>query len=1201
MIRASAPLSIDQALEYYQRDYTRGDYYAGDRREGAGTWQGRGAERLGLRGEVAHDDFAALLAGRSPHGGRRLVAPGTASGKHRAAWDFQVSPDKSVSIVALVGGDTRIVNAHLAAARRALEVLEDYAQVKDRKREVRPSRNLVIARFDHDSSRALDPQLHSHHVVFNLTERRPGEWRALESRGLHAAQGLATAVYHAELARSLQALGYEVHANARGHVSIAAIPEEVAGAFSKRRREILAEAARRGSSRPADLDHATLSTRPAKNRDVDPAALRESWRAEAARLGLDLAALRRGADERLAAGLTHAAGEPLAQARAAVAWAVDHLSERQASFRLLDLENHALRHGAARGPGLDDIRAACAAHPGLLRGQGDRLTTLAALRREQENLAHLRHGLHPSRPPVLARPYDPGPDSALGPDQLRVVRHVLESRQQVLGVEGKPGTGKTFTLAAVREAAEKAGWTVRGFAVTTGAVAQLREVGIDAATLKSLAAHPPEPLPRQLWIVDEASLLSNRDAGVALDSAQRAGARLVLVGDRGQHHAVEAGTPWRAFQTAGLHPAQLDLIRRQKDPDLLAAVQLSSAGRAGDALRHLDARGLVVEIAGTGERHAAMVKEFASAPDDTLLIAPSRAERRDLNFLARRELLAAGRIQPDSLPLHVEIAVSKGATSAQRADVRHYDVGDVVTYLRAAPAHGLRAGDTARVLAIDPERRTLRVERHRDGAVLEYDPRRLRGGDLARAETRELAPGDRIQFRRADRPRGIANGATATVREARASGRLVLDLDGPRSRTVTLEARSGPLPLDYAYAVTSHAAQGSTVRRVLATIDTRHSVELVNRQQAHVTLSRASHRLTVYTDDRAALPAAVDREARKATALEVQDRPGRSPDVLSPTHRAATSRQAGPNLAASCHAGADRAAAPEPTDRATHTDRGARTDPTPGIDRATRTSRAPGAGRATDPNRTAGADRTPVATAPRRAVRHAAPSRRAPFARTGPAEPGPAPRRRARDRPGRPARRAFRPLDSRPGPERLRAARPQPRDPRAEERPRRSFAAPARDVPLRRDSRPGDARDPGAARFAHQPPRPPAHPLARRLIEAAERWQQAQAGPGSEPPRGQPPAPRVRPPALRPRLFGPRRGAVPAGAAAGVAFSAARAAVRAASALAGDGDVERQLVALLKEIGVSRALALLPPPLARAVRAIREVARLLDRDLSLGR
>ncbi|HVT60183.1 MAG TPA: MobF family relaxase [Thermoanaerobaculia bacterium] len=1118
MIRGSRPLTFDQAAGYYRREYTRGDYYTSDRTASAGVWQGRGTELLGLAGEVAREDFAALLQGRSPLEGRQLVAAETATGKHRAAWDFQAAPDKSVSLVALLGGDERVIAAHLDAAARAFAVLEQHALTRDRDRQLVPTGNLVMARFDHDSSRALDPQLHSHYVILNLTHRGRGQWRALEPSGLYAGQSLATAIYHAELARGLQALGYEVRANTRGHVRIAGIPEEALATFSKRRRQILAEVERQGGSSP-DPQRAALRTRSAKNRDVDPAALRAAWHAEADRLGIDFAALRRDADLRLAAGRHLPPGEPLEQARSSVAWAVEHLSERQAAFRGMDLETFALRHGAALGPGLDEIRAACASHPGLVRGAGNLVTTQEALRLERRNLQLVRTGRTASGRPVLDRPYAAA-TGALHPDQLRVVRHILEGREQVLAVEGKPGTGKTFALAAVRDSAVAAGWSVRGFAVSTGAVAQLREVGIEAATLKHLAVYPPEgPAPRQLWLVDEAGLMSNRDASTALESAQRAGARLVFVGDRRQHHGVEAGNPWASFQAAGLRPARLDAIRRQRDPELLAAVELAASGRAGDAMRHLDARGHVVEIASARERHAAMALDFAAAPHGTLMIAPSHAERRDLNFLARRELVGQGKVAPQAVA--IEVAVGKGVTGAQRADLRHYEVSDVVAYHRAAPSHGIRAGDVARVVEVDRARHSLRVERYRDGAVFEYDPRRLRGGDLARVESRELAAGDRVQFRRADRSRSIANGATAAVREAAPSGRLLLQLDGRAARMVTLDASRGPLPLDHAYAVTSHAAQGSTARRVLATFDSRHSAELVNRQQANVTLSRASHQLVVYTDDRAALPAAVDRQARKTSALDVRPPERSDRHALAPLQRPTARR----------HAGRHQPKTAEPVRRAAFA--------------------APG-------------------TEPPRAARHR-PQPRA-VGRGGPAE---------------------RPRAPRPRPGGEREPRPQRRAQPAAQHGGHHLPRPHRSSPLHRDRLRRDARHSGRGLSPDQRPRSvPADSLPQKLIAAVERWQDAKARREERLRRKE-----------RPRAFtppAPRRGRPSSRAAPAPSPRPPRPASHALRALTRLEDVERQLVSLLEETGVYRALALLPPGLVRAIEKIPAIARYVA-DLTLGR
>lgn len=569
-------------------------------------------------------------------------------------------------------------------------------------------------------------------------------------------------------------------------------------------------------------------------------------------------------------------------------------------------------------------------------------------------------------------------------------------------------------------------------------------------------------------------------------------------------------------------------------------------------------------------------------------LASSHAERRALNALARRELVKRGVVAAGGVS--VEIAVGKGVTSAERTDPRHYEEGDVVTYDRAAPSHRFMAGDSARVVGVDAEKHTVTVKRLRDGATVEYDPRRLRGGDLARVESRELAAGDRVQFRRADRTRSIANGATATVRET-APGRLVLELDGPpggKGRTVTIEAGGAPLPLDHAYAVTSHASQGSTVRRVLATFDTRHSAELVNRQQANVTLSRASHELTVYTDDRGRLPRAVDRQATKTSALDVR----------------------------------------KPARRDHHADAPLSRDPSPASWRADALPRAEQSDR--DGQRQPGGRPGPAGGgAPDR------PGRSAELAAT----PGSG----AGARPGSRADRAQRPRDPLPLPGGERTAGEEPRPRGAAHGDGGPGGAAERGSAVRLG---GGALDAGDARrglpagdgarsaAAHPPPT-----LIVRLVAAAERWYGAEAGrgaagkaagaggekaAGARPERGrageagmrterhkdgriQEARPRSRGAAGRGGRQGSGSASLGSGEPAGVApwrparaapaplhhLLHPRAAGAALSALHRLGDAERQLVQLVKRIGPARALALLPAMLARAVRGLRAVARLL--------
>src|SRR3989475_5033416 len=210
MLRASPPLSASQASHYYRSEFSRGDYYTERESEGivASRWQGRGAEQLGLIGRVRADDFSHLLEGSEPAGEHVLVPHREGLSERRAGWDVTVSPHKSVSLAALVGGDKRLLDAHDRAVGKALSEIERHAQAwVHGGREVETTGNVVAASFRHETSRALDPQLHSHCVILNMTRRVDGEWRAVNARGIFRAQRLAREIYETELGKELHSLG----------------------------------------------------------------------------------------------------------------------------------------------------------------------------------------------------------------------------------------------------------------------------------------------------------------------------------------------------------------------------------------------------------------------------------------------------------------------------------------------------------------------------------------------------------------------------------------------------------------------------------------------------------------------------------------------------------------------------------------------------------------------------------------------------------------------------------------------------------------------------------------------------------------------------------------------------------------------------------------------------------------------------------
>src|SRR5437867_3309074 len=289
---------------------------------------GTGSGLLELRGEVDDRRFTALLEGREPGSAAALVPPAASTGTHRSAWDLTFSAPKSVSLAALVGGDQRLIGAHDTAVRTAFAAIEPYAQARASGGEVRvPTAALVAAGFRHHTSRSLDPQLHTHVVVMNMTRRPDGAWRALEPRELFRSQAFATAVYRSALAAEARSLGYEVTVTRGGAWELRGISRTQLLAFSTRRQAITAYLTERGVEGARAAQIAAHQTRAAKAEIPDQAELRTRWNEQAATHGLDLYQIVRAAHRTCARPLTLQHGISPALA---VDFAIGHVTERAA-------------------------------------------------------------------------------------------------------------------------------------------------------------------------------------------------------------------------------------------------------------------------------------------------------------------------------------------------------------------------------------------------------------------------------------------------------------------------------------------------------------------------------------------------------------------------------------------------------------------------------------------------------------------------------------------------------------------------------------------------------------------------------------------------------------------------------------------------------------------------------------------------------
>jgi conjugative relaxase-like TrwC/TraI family protein len=891
MLTISKPLSAGQAQSYHEKEFTAKEQnYWSQRGVIAGEWQGRLAVQFGLVGTVSADDFAKLSQGQHPQTGDQLVRQRAsyeyqdADGKtiktmeHRAGWDATFSAPKSVSLTALVGGDERVRDAHRESVRVALDQLEHYTQARiGGNHPPQTTGKFLAAKFEHDTARPVDgyvaPQLHTHAVVFNVTERDNGQPRAIQPQSLFASQQFATAVYQSELTYKLRQLGYEITAGRSGAPEIKGYTQEYLDASSPRSQQIREYLERTGRSGKEAAEIAAHSTRDRKGIH-SPGEVMAAHRKLAADFGHQADAVVRAARDR-----SQHQGKPVnsfERVRDSLTFARDKNFEREA---VVD-ERALIRDGLRRGMGEIthgqvranlDARLASGEFQVVERTQsvpGRQFTTAKTIEAEQEILRRMREGQNDFQP-VLSRPHAIAVSDQyvhLNRAQKSVVEDVLSSRDRIQGIQGFAGAGKTTTLAVIRSAAEMQGYQVKGLAPTSRATRQLNEAGVQAGTLQGFLAHnanPDRPEGKRFYFVDESSLSSTNQIR---EFVSRIGAndRVLLIGDIRQHQGVEAGRPFEQMQEAGMHTAKLDEIVRQKNSALKSTVELLATGQVSAALDALQQQGHVKEIPDREDRIRAIAKSYVESPQNTLIVSPDNASRQELNAAVRQELKAIGTIGPQDHTFRV-LVQRQDLTGAERSWARQYEINDIVRYTRGSKAIEIGAGAYASVVAINPAANQLTVQKPNQ-ELATYDPRRLTGVNVYREIERQFSEGDRIQFTAPDKSLGVANRDLAVIETIHPDGRLFARLDD--NRQIEFNTRDNR-HFDHGYAVTSHSSQGLTVERVLVHADTSVHPDLLNSRFGYVSISRASHEATVFTDAMAKLAPQLGADVSKTSALEI--------------------------------------------------------------------------------------------------------------------------------------------------------------------------------------------------------------------------------------------------------------------------------------------------------------------------------------------
>ncbi|AZS77401.1 MAG: conjugative relaxase [Achromobacter sp.] len=917
----------DQKDDYYSRDGT------------AAQWQGKAADALGLTGAVQQEEFLRALRGDfGPD--VKLSRSIRLDAEARAALDMTFSPPKSVSIQALAGKDPSVIEAHDYAVTKALEFLE-HELLRARQTEngittTERTGNAVVAKFRHETARPTDgaysdPQLHTHALLMNLTQRADGRWVAISNDEIYRLKSMMESVYHAELASGLEKAGHQVRYEGKSF-ELSHISRDHIEGFSKRSQDINAELAEMGQTREtasrALKQTIALKTRLDKTPEISREELQRDWERQAVELGIEFDSGKRpldhGKDRGREAGVKPRR-ELTPEAAALISdeclrWAIKHHTERESVMDGKEMLKTALYRSHGMGIKLGDLKSAVkrsldkghlilgtiqfrhakdkdgagASRSDLVatlvadgmskkhadektrisiaRGElvptGARYTTQVAREREKRILQIEREGRDQVAPILdIKAAQSAMAGRSLKPGQLAAANLILSTPHRFIGVQGLAGTGKSHMLAQVKEAAETAGYKVQAVASYGKQIEALRELGMEARTVASIL----EARQKDRFKLDPKTLLVIDEAGVV---PARLMERLMKMAEADGARIVMLGDTGQTKAIEAGRPFH----------------QLQVAGMAtaqmGDIIRQKSPElKAAVELAAKGQASAslgvldAQLRAVHTIKDDGERYGAIATRYAGLNDDERRETLIVTGTNDSRNALneatHQALGLSGrgfGFNLLTRRDTTQAE-RRVAKYFIAGdvvqPERDYRAGNLRQG---EMYRVVGTLSGKPNDLVVEHIESKVKTAfNPARAAKLSVYEPVEAELSAGDWVRVTRHNATLDLANGDRFEVLAVTPTtvtiGGRGRRITMDAATAPLHLDRAYASTSHSAQGLTCDRAL--INSESFSRTTQRDVYYVAISRARYRTEIFTDNSSKLHGAVDRLEEKTAALDI--------------------------------------------------------------------------------------------------------------------------------------------------------------------------------------------------------------------------------------------------------------------------------------------------------------------------------------------
>ena len=858
---------IKDGSTYLKNHLSANDYYCEEEKT-YGEWVGIGSEILGIKGnQIGPQDavFESLRKNLNPNTQKRLTQRNKIG--RIAFYDFQLSAPKSISIMGSMIDDQALREAHARAAKVAFQELESLAakqgeNLKGGGKSKSTTGNVIAAKFEHDTSRALDPQIHTHFVVANATfDPKTGKCFGLETEFMCRAIRYCGLVYTNELARIVQEIGYTLRESVdkKGNlktIEIAGVSDEICKTYSKRRAEVEAginefkkKYGREPS--PAEIHDITTKTRSQKLTEISTPEVRLKQKAQLAEETLNsLISLK---NNKTANNI-----QISDNTAPSIQYALEHIFERNSVSPKHVLMAEALKSNLG-SVDLPLLKESIKLRPDLHTINKTKPHDLFSVHTTEENLKmekamirFVNNNLNFTNPikdltkvPVI---------ESLNKGQKQAYEGILSSPSRVIIMRGAAGTGKSFTLQSIENVLQKANVNSFYMAPTKTASGYLKADGLENSTTLSdficngTKTHG-EKLKNSIFILDEAGMASTKQLYDLLSIAKKMDSRVLLVGDTKQHSGVEAGDALAILEKHSEAPIfQLTEVLRQKNVVYRKACELLNQQKYENALKLLDKMGWVQEGEDFIEQAASLYVKNKDEEKDTIMIAPTWPIIDLLNEKTRNKLL--NKYLNKNKEIEKDVFRSLNWTAAQKKTIKNYYKDMQVHVLHSSDAQ-LKQGETYNVIGKTTKRLILQ---DRDHQKIEVNPRYFNGQlDVGCEKRIGICPGDKLIAKKNDKNIGIQNNDLLIVKDVKDDGSLEVEKEKGSQVKSTQVKNSQPetisIPKDFkylihGYATTSHKSQGASKSFAIVV------APQLNAIARYVSLTRAKFKTSLFVPNK---------------------------------------------------------------------------------------------------------------------------------------------------------------------------------------------------------------------------------------------------------------------------------------------------------------------------------------------------------------